>query len=144
MLTSIPVSTAILVVSIVLFVVMCYKGVHTATAALIASAIMAFGTTDGWMTTMTTTWVTGVGTFASQFALAFMSAGIFSYLMRETKCGEAIGQTFIKYVGGDNAPFILAIVAAILQLAGIQTYIFIVAAMAFGLMKAANLPIYIY
>ena len=57
MLTSIPVSTAILVVSIVLFVVMCYKGVHTATAALIASAIMAFGTTDGWMTTMTTTWV---------------------------------------------------------------------------------------
>ena len=45
MLTSIPVSTAILVVSIVLFVVMCYKGVHTATAALIASAIMAFGTT---------------------------------------------------------------------------------------------------
>lgn len=55
MLTSIPVSTAILVVSIVLFVVMCYKGVHTATAALIASAIMAFGTTDGWMTTMTTT-----------------------------------------------------------------------------------------
>lgn len=114
MLTSIPVSTAILVVSIVLFVVMCYKGVHTATAALIASAIMAFGTTDGWMTTMTTTWVTGVGTFASQFALAFMSAGIFSYLMRETKCGEAIGQTFIKYVGGDNAPFILAIVAAIL------------------------------
>ena len=59
MLTSIPVSTAILVVSIVLFVVMCYKGVHTATAALIASAIMAFGTTDGWMTTMTTTWVTG-------------------------------------------------------------------------------------
>ena len=143
MITSIPVSTAILVVSIVLFVVMCYKGVHTATAALIASAIMAFGTTDGWMTTMTTTWVTGVGTFASQFALAFMSAGIFSYLMRETKCGEAIGQTFIKYVGGDNAPFILAIVAAILQLAGIQTYIFIVAAMAFGLMKAANLPIYI-
>ena len=91
MLTSIPVSTAILVVSIVLFVVMCYKGVHTATAALIASAIMAFGTTDGWMTTMTTTWVTGVGTFASQFALAFMSAGIFSYLMRETKGGEAIG-----------------------------------------------------
>ena len=46
MLTSIPVSTAILVVSIVLFVVMCYKGVHTATAALIASASMAFGTTD--------------------------------------------------------------------------------------------------
>ena len=143
MLTSIPVSTAILVVSIVLFVVMCYKGVHTATAALIASAIMAFGTTDGWVTTMTTTWASGMGTFATQYALAFMSAGIFSYLMRETKCGEAIGQTFIKYVGGDNAPFILAIVAAILQLAGIQTYIFIVAAMAFGLMKAANLPIYI-
>lgn len=71
MLTSIPVSTAILVVSIVLFVVMCYKGVHTATAALIASAIMAFGTTDGWMTTMTTTWVTGVGTFAKPVCAGF-------------------------------------------------------------------------
>lgn len=143
MLTSIPVSTAILIISIALFVILCYKGVHTATAALISAAILALGTTDGWVTTMTSTWVSGVGTFATQYALAFMSAGIFSYLMRETRCGESVGQAFIRFVGGDNAPFILAIVAAILQLAGIQTYIFIVAAMAFGLMKAANLPIYI-
>lgn len=143
MFTSIPVSTAILIISIVLFIVFCFKGMHTAVAALICAALLALGTNDGWMTTMTQTWTSGLGQFASDYGLAFMSAGIFSWLMRETRSGESIGQTMVKFVGGDNVPYILAITAAILQLAGIQSYIFIVAVMAFSLMKSANLPIYI-
>jgi H+/gluconate symporter-like permease len=143
MFTSVPVSTVILIASIVLFIVLCFKGMHTATAAVICAALLALGTTDGWTTTMTETWVTGLGDFAKNYALAFMSAGIFSWLMRETRSGESIGKTIVKFAGGDNVPYILAITAAILQLAGIQTYIFIVAIMAFSLMKSANLPIYI-
>lgn len=143
MFTSIPVSTVILIVSIVLFIVLCYRGMHTATAALICAALLALGTTDGWVTTMTETWTGALGEFVTGYGLAFISSGIFSWLMRETRCGESIGKTMVKLVGGDNVPYILAITAAILQMAGIQSYIFIVAVMAFSLCKEANLPIYI-
>ena len=143
MFTSVPVSTGILVFSIVLFVVLCYRGLHTATAALLCSAILALGTKDGWVVSITETWTGGVGEFAKQYGLPFMSAGIFSFLMRETRSGEAVGKTLTGAIGGDNSPFLLAGVAAILQLAGINTYIFVVATMAFSLMKAADLPIYI-
>lgn len=142
MFTSVPVSTGILVFSIVLFVVLCYRGLHTATAALLCSAILALGTKNGWVVSITETWTGGVGEFAKQYGLPFMSAGIFSFLMRETRSGEAVGKTLTGAIGGDNSPFLLAGVAAILQLAGINTYIFVVATMAFSLMKAADLPIY--
>ena len=57
--------------------------------------------------------------------------------------GEAIADKFIKIIGADHSPYIIAVTAAVLQLAGIQSYIFIVATMTFSLMKQANLPIYI-
>ncbi len=142
-LSSVPVSAVILILGIVLFVVLCYKGVHTATSALIASALVALGSTDGFLITMTETWASGLGEFATNNGLAFISAGIFSYLMRETKSGEAVAEKMIKVIGADHSPYIIAVTAAILQLAGIQSYIFIVAAMTFSLMKEANLPIYI-
>lgn len=141
--TNVTVAAIILVLGIVLFVVLCYKGVHTATAALIASALVALSSTEGFITTITSTWATGLGDFALQNGLAFMSAGLFSYLMRETRSGEAIANTMIKLIGADHSPYIIAVTAAVLQLAGIQSYIFIVAAMTFSLMKQANLPIYI-
>lgn len=142
-LSSVPVSAVLLIVGIVLFVVMCYKGIHTAVAALISSAIVALGSSSGFITTITSTWSNGLGNFAIQSGLAFISAGMFSYLMRETRSGEAIAEKFIAIIGADHSPYIIAVTAAVLQLAGIQSYIFIVAAMTFSLMKKANLPIYI-
>lgn len=142
-LSSVPVSAVLLILGIVLFVVMCYKGIHTAVSALIASAIVALGSSSGFIETITTTWSNGLGNFAIQSGLAFISAGMFSYLMRETRSGEAIAEKFIAIIGADHSPYIIAVTAAVLQLAGIQSYIFIVAAMTFSLMKKANLPIYI-
>ena len=50
-LSSVPVSAALLVIGIVLFVVMCYKGIHTAVSAIIASAIVALGSSTGFLDT---------------------------------------------------------------------------------------------
>lgn len=142
-LSTVPVSAVLLVLGIVLFVVLCYKGINTAASAIIAAALVALGSSDGFVITMTTTWIKGVGDFIAQNGLGFISAGLFSYLMRETKSGEAMAATLIKITGADLSPYIIAVVAALLQLAGINTYIFIVATMTFALMKQANLPIYI-
>lgn len=142
-LSSVPVSAFLLVLGIILFVIMCYKGIHTAVAALAASAIVALGSSSGFLTTITTSWTTGLGQFAIDSGLAFISAGMFSYLMRETRAGESIAEKLIGLIGADYSPYIIAGVAAILNLAGIQSYIFIAAAITFPLMKKANLPIYI-
>ena len=142
-LSTVPVSAILLVLGIVLFVVLCYKGINTAVSAIIAAALVALGSSDGFVITMTTTWIRGVGDFIAQNGLGFISAGLFSYLMRETKSGEAMAAALIKITGADLSPYIIAVVAALLQLAGINTYIFIVATMTFALMKQANLPIYI-
>lgn len=142
-LSSVPVSAILLVLGIVLFVVLCYKGVNTAASAIIASAVVALGSATGFIDTMCTTWIGGVGEFIAQNGFGFISAGLFSFLMRETKSGESMANTMIKYISADYSPYIIAITAALLQLAGINTYIFIVATMTFSLMKKANLPIYI-
>lgn len=63
-LSSVPVSAVLLILGIVLFVVMCYKGIHTAVSALIASAIVALGSSSGFIETITTTWSNGLGNFA--------------------------------------------------------------------------------
>ncbi len=141
--SSIPVSAILLVAGIIIFIVLCYKGFNTVAAALIGSCVVALGATNGFIDAMTTTWIGGVGSFIAENGLGFISAGLFSYLMRETKSGESMAATMIKYINPDYSPYIIAITAALLQLAGINTYIFIVATMTFSLMKKANLPIYI-
>ena len=141
--TNVAVAAIILVLGIVLFIVLCYAGMHTAVSALIASALVALTATEGFIPAITSTWVSGIGEFATQNGLAFISASLFGYLMRETKSGEAVAMRMVKITGADHAPYIIAGTAAILQLAGISSYQFIVAAMAFSLMKEANLPIYI-
>ena len=142
-LSSVPVSAVLLVLGIVLFVVLCYRGLNTAAAALIASALVALGSTQGFTTAMTSTWISGVGEFISQNGLGFISAGLFSFLMRETKSGESMAETLLKFTKADFVPYLIAIVGALLQLAGINTYMFIVATMAFALLKKADLPVYI-
>ena len=142
-LSSIPVSAVLLVLGIIIFVILCYKGINTAAAAIIASAVVALGAGTGFVDAMTNTWISGVGKFIGENGFGFISAGLFSYLMRETKSGESMAATMIKYISADYSPYIIAITAALLQLAGINTYIFIVATMTFSLMKKANLPIYI-
>ncbi|MBR1781272.1 MAG: GntP family permease [Oscillospiraceae bacterium] len=142
-LSSVPVSAILLVGGIVLFVILCYKGINTAASAIIASAVVALGSGMGFIDTMTNTWIAGVGEFIGQNGFGFISAGLFSFLMRETKSGESMANTMIKWINPDFSPYIIAIVAALLQLAGINTYIFIVATMTFSLMKKVDLPIYI-
>lgn len=141
--TNTAVAAIILVLGIALFIILCYKGFNTAVAALIASALVALTGTEGFVTAITSTWVSGIGSFATENGLAFIAGSLFGYLLRETRSGESIAARLIRVIGADHAPYIIAATAAILQLAGISTYQIIVATMSFALMREANLPIYI-
>ena len=143
MLTSVPVSAILLILGVVVFIILCFKGMNTGIAAVIAAAIVALGATDGWLTTMFDSFQAGVGTAATNYALMFMASGIFSYVMSETRAGEALAMKLLHKVGNNKAPFIVFGISAIMVAGGIGNYVFIVAPISWALMKAADLPNYV-
>ena len=140
-LSSVPASAALLVVGIVLFIVLCFKGTHTAIAAILCAMIVALGSSQGWVTSIFVTFPTGMATFIKSSGLMFLSAGLFSFLMRETRSGEALAKTLVGKIGINKTPLIIALVAVCLQLAGISSYTYIVASIAFPLLKESDLPV---
>lgn len=141
MFTSVGASAAFLIIGLVVFILMCFKGYHTALAAFIGACIVAIGAADGWVSAIFTSFPTGVGTFIINNAMVFFSSGVFAFVMRETRTGESMANTIVGKMGAKYAPYAIFVVAALLQLAGINMYLFIVAPIVFSLMESADLPI---
>ena len=139
MITNVPVSFILLILGIAVFVILCVKNVATGVAATAGMLIVALGSTDGILTSIFTTYASGLSEAAGTYGVAFIATGLFAYLMNETRSGESIGNFFVGLLGIERAPFILTIVCVLLQLGGIQTYMFIMANIAFALMKASNM-----
>lgn len=140
MFTSVGASAVCLIAGIIIFIVLCFKGLHTALAALIGAMVVALGATDGWTSAIFTAFPSGMGAFISNNALVFISSGIFAFVMRETKSGESVANKLVHVIGAKHAPYAIILVVALLQLGGINTYLFIVAPLCYPLMKAADLP----
>lgn len=137
--TNTGVSAGLLVLGIILFILLCYKGLNTGIAALISALVVSFGTGDV-IGSMFTTFPTGVGNFLTDFFWLFTTAGLLGYLMQETGASLSIGNQFVKWLGIDRAPYVLAITTTILLMAGVGTYIFVLVPLAQALMASANLP----
>lgn len=133
-------STILLVAGIILFILLCYRNVHTGIAAIAAAIVVSLGTNDGIITSMFSTFTGGVGTFVANMFAVFTTAGLLGYLMQETGASLTIGKQFIDWLGVDRAPYILALTTSVLLVAGVGTFIFVVVPLAAALMKASDLP----
>lgn len=140
MITSVAGSAIVLVLGIIVFILLCYRGFNTAMAAFIAAMVVALGATDGWMDTIFKVFPSGIGNFVSGQAVLYFSAGTFAFLMRETKSGNAIADNMVRILGANRAPIIIVIITAIIQIAGVSTYV-LVAPIALALMRASDMPI---
>ena len=138
--TSVAGSTVLLIVGIILFILLCYKNVHTGIAAIVAALVISLGTADGVIVSMFSTFSGGVGIFVTNMFWLFTSAALLGFLMQETGASLTIGTQFVKWLGVDRAPYVLAITTTILLVAGVGTYIFVMVALSAALMEAANLP----
>lgn len=139
-LTSVAGSSLLLVAGIALFIVLCYRNVHTGVAAIIAAVVIALGTPQGVIPCIFDTFTGGVGTLVTSMFGVFTASGLLGYLMQETGASMSIGDKFIKMLGVDRAPYILALTTAVLLMAGVGNYIFVTVVLASALMEAANLP----
>lgn len=140
MLTSVGVSGFLLVISIIVFIILCYRGLHTGVAALVAAIIVALGSENGVLTSIFETFCGGIGEFIVTMFPIFTAAGLLGYIMDKTGASEALGKKLIAVLGEDRAPLILSLTTTLLLLAGVGTYVYIVVVLSNSLMKAANLP----
>ena len=134
------VSGLFVILAIVVFIVLCFKNVHTGIAALIATVIAALGSTESFYVSIFETFPAGVAGLVQLMFFVFTMSGLLGYLMQETGCSMAVGNKMIQLLGTDRAWLAITITAVILMLAGVGTFIFVVVVVAAPLMKAANLP----
>ena len=134
------VSGLFVIVAIAVFIILCYKNVHTGIAAIIAAIIAAFGSTNAFYVSMFEVFPSGVASLVSMMFWVFTVSGLLGFLMDETGCSKAVGNQMIKWLGKDRAWMAISATAVILMLAGVGTFIFVVVVVAAPLMKSANLP----
>ena len=128
------------ILSIAVFIILCYKNVHTGIAALIATLIAALGSTNQFYVSVFEVFPSGVASLVQMMFFVFTMSGLLGFLMDETGCSKSVGNTMIKLLGTDRAWMAISATAIILMLAGVGTFIFVVVVVAAPLMKAANLP----
>ena len=140
MFTNVWLSAIFVILSVVIFILLCYKGMHTGIAALISSCIAAFGSTNNFYVSVFEVFPSGVASLVELMFFVFTFSGLLAYLMDKTGCSMAVGKTMIKLLGVDRAWIAISATSVILMLAGVGTFIFVVVVVAAPLMQAANLP----
>ena len=140
MFTNVAVSAVFLILAIVVFIVLCFKGMHTGIAALIAAFIAAFGSADSLATSIFSTFPSGVGSLVTMMFFVFTASGLFALMMEKTGCAMSVGNTMVKWLGVDRSWIAISVTTILLLLAGVGTYTYVVVVLSMPLMKAANLP----
>ena len=140
MFTNVWISGLFVIVSVVVFIVLCYKGMHTGIAAILAAVIASFGSKNPFYVSAFDTFSAGAASMVQTMIIIFTISGLLGYLMDETGCSKAVGNTMVKLLGTDRAWVAISATAVILMLAGVGTFMYVVVVICGPLMKASNLP----
>lgn len=90
------------VAAVVVFIILCYRNVHTGIAALISALIAALGSTNSFYVSIFEVFPSGVASLVQMMFFVFTISGLLGFLMDETGCSKAVGNTMIKLLGTDR------------------------------------------
>lgn len=138
--TSVALSLILILIAIVCFIVLCYKGLSPIASALICTAIVSLADTGGFINGFFTLFPAVTTGFMQFMLLPFLTGAIFGTIMNASGCNEKLGRWLVAKVGVRVAPYTLAVLTIILLLGGVMSYVFVVAYLSFGILKQANLP----
>ena len=140
MITNVWLSGLFVILAIAVFIILCYKNVHTGIAALVSALIAALGSTNSFYTSIFEVFPSGVASLVQMMFFVFTISGLLGFLMDETGCSRAVGNKMVQWLGKDRAWMAISATSIILMLAGVGTFIFVVVVIAAPLMQSANLP----
>ena len=137
------VSGIAIIVCILIFMVLCFKGNKPFIAALISACILAFFTKSGFIEAVFTNIPTSIGSsFVNTFFL-FCAAGVMGEYYATSGFGQKMGNAVLKVIPRKYAPYIIFLVSILFNLASMPCHDWVVAAIAFPLMYAADMPLYL-
>ena len=137
---SVPISAAAIILALVVFFVLCYRGLGVIPCAVLCAAIVSVTTEAGLFGTMLGTFMTTTGNYVAQMLLPFTFGGLFAAMMTATGSSEKIGRYLISRFGIRFAPYAIMVSVMLLALGGVSAFPFIIAPLAFSVLKAADLP----
>lgn len=138
--TGIVVSALAIIVGIIVFIVLAYKGLNPTIACLIAAVIVGLTCEGGIRTAIFDTFMSQAITFMSSILLLIVVGGLLSAILEVTHTTDALANGIIRLLGNNSVPVIIFIMTGLLTFLGVGSYQFIVAPIALGLLKMANLP----
>lgn len=133
-------SLILLIICIILFVVLCYRGFGPIPCAILCSIIMAFVAEGGFWDALFTTWVSGAMNFCGNMVLPFITGGIFGHFLNCTGSSDRIGGWLVAKTGQRFSVYCIAVLTCILLYAGVMSYVFVVAYVGCGILRAVDLP----
>ncbi|MDR1765850.1 MAG: hypothetical protein LBR77_07160 [Lachnospiraceae bacterium] len=140
MMTSVAVSGIVVLISLILFFILCFKGFGPIPVAIILSILVSLTVEGGITKGIWEYFAGGMGGMAGGLCFTFITGSIFGGFMTAAGASERIGRTLINRFGPKFGPYSLIIFVMCLSYVGVGSFVFLGAILAFSLMKASNMP----
>lgn len=136
-------SGVMLLLCILAFMFFVFRGKSPFLIAVICAAALGFFTEGGVLNALFTTIPESIaGTIIDTFWM-FTVAGVLGEFYAVTGYGEKMGKAILKVIPKKFAPFIVLLISALFNIIGMPKRDFIMAAIGFPLMYAADMPLYL-
>lgn len=116
------------------------KGVPMWLNAILATIIVGLSTEEGPIGILLGSFSQGAGTIIQMMGVVYLMGMIFADAMTSSGCGTKLGIFLVDKLSLKAAPFCIMIPTLLLALGGVDSYMFLMAPIAFAVLKRANLP----
>ena len=140
MLTSVGVSGLAIIISFVLFCVLCYKNFGSIAAAVLCAAVVSLTCLSGFTEGFFSIFVAGTMSQAQNIFFSFLFGAVFGEILNATGGAHSLSQFCVSKFGVGSAPYIIMLLSAVLNYVGVGSSMFICAYISFSLFRQANLP----
>lgn len=138
--TSFAVSAILIIVAMVLFIVLCMKNVSTILVGILCMLLVSLACPEGAISAIFTTAVNSVTSTIGGMLLPFMLGSLVGEMMMCSGCGTVMGESILKISNRNAAPYMIFVFTILLNMTGMSSTAYIIAAVSIALLKAADLP----
>ena len=138
--TSIAASGIAIILGIAVFILLAYKGLSPILASLVAAVIVGFTCDGGPFTAIFETFIGQAVVFMSNVLLLIVVGGLLAAVLEITGTTDSLAAGIIRLLGEKSIPIVVFVMTGLLCFLGVGSYQFIVAPLALGLLRKANLP----
>ena len=140
---SVAVSAVLLIICIASFVFFCLRGVSPMIVGLCCAIVISFAADGGFLEGFFNVFPSGLVSSVKSILLIFLFASVIGELYNATGFASQMGRIFAAKLPKKMIPYMIVLISALFNLSGIPRRDLIIAAIAYPVLYAADLPIYL-